>query len=105
MPMESANSGTTMTLGLLENHPVKLGPITIFLQIQVVDDAPFEVLLGRPFFNVISCSEVSSHGGKHEIHVKDPKTGTPYRFATEPRPRKMQRATNKNLQASVNYHQ
>ena len=103
--MESANSGTTMTLGLLENHPVKLGPITIFLQIQVIDNAPFEVLLGRPFFNVISCSEVSSHGGKHEIHVKDPKTGTPYRFATEPQPCKIQRVTNKHSQASVNFCQ
>jgi hypothetical protein len=88
MPMESANASTTMTLGLIENHPVQLGPVTIYLQIQVVENAPFEVLLGRPFFDVVSCSEISSTGGNHEIRIKDPKTGHPYVFATQPRTRK-----------------
>ena len=55
-------------------------------EIQVVEEAPFEVLLGRPFFDITNCSEVSATGGKHVIHIKDPKTGTPYVFATEPRP-------------------
>ncbi|KAF9642427.1 hypothetical protein BDM02DRAFT_3063800, partial [Thelephora ganbajun] len=85
IPMESTNSGTTMTLGLVENYPVHLGPITIYLQIQVVEDAPFEVLLGRPFFNVTCCSEVSSSSGSHKIRIRDPKTGTPYVFTTHPR--------------------
>ena len=48
MAMESANSGTTVTLGLLKEYPVQLGPITVYLQIQVVENAPFEVLLGHP---------------------------------------------------------
>jgi hypothetical protein len=101
MPMESANASTTMTLGLIEDHPVQLGPITIYLQIQVVEEAPFEVLLGRPFFDVISCSEVSSAGGKHEIRVKDPKTGKLYVFATQPRIRKSPRT---NPEEAVNFH-
>jgi hypothetical protein len=105
MPMESANARTTMTLGLVENLPVQLGPITIYLQVQVVDEAPFEVLLGRPFFDVTSCSEISTSGGRHEIQVRDPKDGTPYVFATKPRFRRSQKA---NLEkpratASVNF--
>ena len=84
--MESANASRTMTRGLVENHPVQLGPITVRLQIQVVDGAPFEVLLGRPFFDVTSCSEISRPGGHHEIHIKDPSTGKPYVFPTQPRP-------------------
>ncbi len=105
MPMESANATTTMTLGLIEDHPVQLGPVTVYLQIQVVEQAPFEVLLGRPFFDIISCSEVSSTGGNHEIHVKDPKTGTPYVFSTEPRVRKAQRTASEtpNSKAAVNF--
>jgi hypothetical protein len=105
MPMESANATTTMTLGLIEDHPVQLGPITVYLQIQVVENAPFDVLLGRPFFDVISCSEISTPGGNHEIHVKDPKTGTPYVFATEPRIRKTPRPTSEthNSKATVNF--
>ena len=94
MPMESANSGTTMTMGIIEDHPVQLGPITVRLQIHVVEEAPFEVLLGRPFFDVLSCAEISTTGGAHEIRVKDPKDGIPYVFPTKARPRKAARAVN-----------
>ena len=105
MPMESANATTTMTLGLIEDHPVQLGPVTIYLQIQVVEHAPFEVLLGRPFFDITSCSEVSSPGGNHEIRIKDPKSGTPYVFSTEPRVRKTQRSSSETTtsKAAVNF--
>lgn len=88
MKMESANSGTTLTLGEIENFPVKIGPVTVHLQIQVVPSAPFEVLLGRPFFDVLNCTEYSRAGGVHEIEIKDPETGTPYVFATQPRQHK-----------------
>jgi len=94
IPMESANSETSMTLGFVENHPVQLGPVTFYLQIHVVEDAPFEVLLGRPFFDVLSCSEVSQTGGKHEIRIKDPEKGTPYVFSTKPRSRRTPRSPN-----------
>ena len=60
----------------------------VYLQIQVVDNAPFEVLLGRPFFDVVSCSENSTASGNHEIRIKDPKTRNIYVFATQPRVRK-----------------
>ena len=95
--MESANAGMVKTLGLVENHPVRLGPITVYLQIQVIENAPFEVLLGRPFFDVLSCSEVSQAGGSHEIHVTDPKTGTPYVFPTEPRFRRRHQPKQESL--------
>ena len=101
MSMESANSTRAMTLGLIENQPVKLGPVTIYLQIQVVDNAPFEVLLGRPFFDVTSCSEISRSGGNHEIHIKDPKTGVSYAFPTEPR----QRRPRAKMEPAVNFRE
>jgi hypothetical protein len=96
MSMESANSGTTRTLGFVENHPVKIGHIVIHLQIQVVEDAPFEVLLGRPFFDVTSCAEVSKQGGEHSIYIRDPTTQIPYLFPTQPRKFKTQKV---NFQA------
>ena len=94
IPMESANSETTTTLRIIENHPVQLGPVTFHLQIHVVEDAPFEVLLGRPFFDVLSCAEISTAGGKHEIRIKNPKDGTPYLFSTKPHFRRTSRFTN-----------
>ena len=103
MPMESANASTTMTLGLIENHPIQLGPVTIYLQIQVVENAPFEVLLGRPFFDVANCEEISRSGGNHEIRIRDPKDDTLYVFPTQPRMRKTPRP--RNTGAAVNFRQ
>jgi hypothetical protein len=84
--LEAANSGTAQTLGLVENVPVKLGPVVVYLQAQVVSNAPFEVLLGRPFFDITNCMEISLPGGRHEIRVIDPSDGRPYVFSTKPRP-------------------
>jgi hypothetical protein len=87
IPLQAANATTTMTCGQVRDLPVRLGPITVYLQIQVVENAPFEVLLGRPFFAVTNCSATSTPDGNHEIHVKDPRTGLPYVFSTHTRPR------------------
>jgi hypothetical protein len=88
LTMESANAESNTTLGLVENVPVQIGPVTVLLQIQIVDRAPFEVLLGRPFFDVTNCTEFSTSGGHHEVQIKDPKTNEPFVFATLPLPRK-----------------
>lgn len=109
MAMESANATTNTTVGLIENHPVQLGPITLHLQIQVVEEAPFEVLLGRPFFDITSCAEVSRSGGGHELRVKDPSNGLLYVFATQPRPHRPPRPTpfpeNSTKGSSANFHE
>ena len=60
------NSGTS------EERPVQLGPIAVYLQIQVIENGPFEVLLGRPFFDVVGCSEISRSGGRHQIIFEQP---------------------------------
>ena len=93
MPMQSANSGKTMTIGVMEDFPVQFGPVTVRLHIQVIEDAPFEVLLGRPFFDITSCSEVSQQGGKHSIIIHDPQTQNPYLFPTQPRSRTTSRSS------------
>jgi len=86
MLMTSANSGTNWTIGVVENHPVKVGPLTVLLQIHIVDDALFKVLLRRLFFNILSCVEVSTSSRSHKLHFKDLVTGTPYIFPTNPHP-------------------
>jgi hypothetical protein len=83
--MDSANGTTSMTLGMIENHPVKIGPVTFYLQIHVVRDAPFEVLLGRPFFDVAGANEISRPGGQHVIEIQDPESKKHYLFTTEPK--------------------
>ena len=69
--MYSANSTFPMTMGMVENYPVKIGPTKFLLQIQVVADAHFEVLLGHPFFDVANCSEISQTRDQHIIQICD----------------------------------
>lgn len=88
LTMETASASTSATLGFVDDLPVTLGPVTIRLQVQVVDDAPLEVLLGRPFFDRMNCTETSRLGGEYEICIRDPKTGVRYAFATSLRLRK-----------------
>lgn len=97
MSMESANAETNMTMGLIENLPVKIGSVTLFLQVHVIESAPFEVLLGRPFYDVASCADISKSGGHHKLHINDPKTGEPLVIPTQPRPRKVKQEERVNF--------
>ena len=83
--MQSANSTSERTEGMVEDLPVTVGKVTVYLQVHVVKNAPFEVLFGRPFFDVTNCAEISNFGGEHVIHIRDPQTGNPYTYPTEPR--------------------
>ena len=74
--LTTANNTKSLTLGLVKDCPIHIGKMTWYLQIQVVENAPFEVLLGQPFFNVTCCTEISSSGGKHHIEIHDPETST-----------------------------
>ena len=85
MEMESANSTITRTMGLVENFPVTFGPKTVKLQIQVVDKAPFEVLLGRPFFAAFGCDEYNTPEGSHELGIVNPNTGLKVKIPSSPR--------------------
>ena len=85
MKMEAANSETTFTIGVVEDYPIRLGKVVIKLQLQVVKDAPFQVLLGRPFFDVTSSSEVSERGGHHTLLINNPNVGGRFKVVTHPR--------------------
>jgi hypothetical protein len=47
--MESANKSLERTLGLAKNVPFLFGTIIVYLQVHVLGNAAYEVLLGRPF--------------------------------------------------------
>ncbi|EPS92720.1 hypothetical protein FOMPIDRAFT_1078700, partial [Fomitopsis schrenkii] len=58
--MQSANGGVDRSLGLVKNVPCQIGPITLYLQIHVIQRASYDVLLGRPF-DVITESVVRNY--------------------------------------------
>ena len=73
--MESANKTYENTLGLAKNVPFLFGTITAYLQVHVVENAAYKVLLGRPF-DVVTESEVkNSRDGSQSVTLTDPNTG------------------------------
>jgi hypothetical protein len=47
--MQAANGGIDETLGLARNVPCKLGSITLFMQVHIIRDPAYNILLGCPF--------------------------------------------------------
>jgi hypothetical protein len=74
MVMEAANDTRSTTLGLLQDLKFAFGPVEICLQVQVVEKAPFEVLLGRPFFALTACFTKDFQTGDQHITITDPNT-------------------------------
>ncbi|KAG6327727.1 hypothetical protein ID866_11363 [Astraeus odoratus] len=48
--LEATNKSKEETLGIVENACLKIGGMEFKLQIHVVGDTPFDLLLGHPFF-------------------------------------------------------
>jgi hypothetical protein len=82
--MESANNTRNATLRVVQNVPLFLGPVALILHIQVIEDAPFKVLLGRPFFALSSCLTEDNIEGSTYITIRDPNSGEIAKFPTHP---------------------
>ncbi|KDR71355.1 hypothetical protein GALMADRAFT_36636, partial [Galerina marginata CBS 339.88] len=74
--MESANSQSSLTAGLCENLKMKFGNLELYLQVHVVENAPFEVLVGRPFFIYTECVTCDYADGNQDITLTCPNTHT-----------------------------
>ena len=70
--LEAANKSKEDTLGVIENVRLKLGSMEFRLQIQVVGDAPFDLLLGHPFFALASCVTRDKISGEQSVALTDP---------------------------------
>src|ERR1700754_4006244 len=73
--MTSANASENSLFGCAEHLPLKIGSITCHVQAHVVQEAPFEVLLGMPFIEHVRASLHSREieGELHWIcHISDP---------------------------------
>ncbi|KJA25399.1 hypothetical protein HYPSUDRAFT_111893, partial [Hypholoma sublateritium FD-334 SS-4] len=73
--MESANSLIDMTLGLLHNLKVTIGGYDFYLQVQVVHNMPYEVLLGLHFHVLTQLGTQFYRDRSSHITIDDPNTG------------------------------
>jgi hypothetical protein len=73
--MMSANGSVNSSLGLARNVAFRFGTITVYLQIHILRDPAYEVLLGRPF-DVLTESIVRNYRDERQtITIHDPNTG------------------------------
>lgn len=85
MRMISANGSKDATLGLARNVPCQIGDITLYLQIHVIREASYDVLLGRPF-DVLTGSLVQNFQNENQtITIFCPNTDRRVTVPTHPR--------------------
>lgn len=87
MVMESANKTKDETMGLLQDLKITIGGYDFYLQVQVVRDAPYEMLLGRPFFTLTQATHRHFDNGESRLTLLDPNTHDRITFPTRARER------------------
>ncbi|KAF8132728.1 hypothetical protein K438DRAFT_1641978 [Mycena galopus ATCC 62051] len=83
--MQSANGSVSPLLGLARNVPFRIGDITLYLQVHIVRNPAYDVLLGRPF-DVLTQSIIRNFANEDQtITICDPNTGKLATVPTVPR--------------------
>jgi hypothetical protein len=74
LKMEAANSTITETHGRLRNIRFTFDDIDIYLQVQVMPNAPYDILLSCPFYTLTECITKDFANGDQHLTVTDPNT-------------------------------
>ena len=83
--MQSANGAITPSLGLARNVPFRIGDIILYLQVHILRNPAYDVLLGRPF-DVLTQSIIHNYANEDQtITIRDPNTGKAVTVPTVPR--------------------
>ena len=80
--MQSANGQFERSLGLAKNVPFKFGSIEIYLQVHVINEPAYKVLLGRPFDAVTRSTYRNDEYGGQTLILKCPITSLDIEFET-----------------------
>jgi hypothetical protein len=88
LTMESADSNRSTTASVVEDLKFTVGDIDLLLQAHVVDGAPFDILMGRPFFRFTECHTKDRSDGTQELTITCPNTKKVLSVATRKKPPK-----------------
>jgi hypothetical protein len=72
--MQSANGQLEKSMGLARNVPFRWGELKIYLQVHVIREPAYKVLLGRSF-DVLTHSKTDHEEGKQLLTLTHPNTG------------------------------
>ena len=73
--VEATNSSKSSTLGAIPNVSMTIGDLELAVYVHIVEEAPFEVLLGRPFFVLTKCETKDTEDGGQVLRLTDPWEG------------------------------
>ena len=100
--MQSANGEVDPSLGLARNVPMRIGDITLYVQVHIIRSPAYDILLGRPF-DVLTERVVRSFTNEDQtITIFDPNTGRRATVPTSPRGRPQRVVQRPSFQASLN---
>ena len=103
--MESANRALEQTLGLARNVPLVFGHIVVYLQVHVIRQPAYKILLGRPFDSVTESLVKNEKDGSQTLTLTDPNTGERCAMNTHERgvqPSILEIPLNKDFRFSMN---
>jgi hypothetical protein len=83
--MQSANGGVDPSLGLARNVPFLIGPLTFYLQVHVIRQPAYDILLGRPFDCLTESIVKNFKNEDQTITIHDPNTRRIATIPTVPR--------------------
>jgi hypothetical protein len=73
--MQFANGEVDKSLGLTRNVPMRIGEITLYVQIHVIHSLAYDILLGRPF-DILTESIIRNFANEDQtITLRDPNSG------------------------------
>jgi hypothetical protein len=84
--MQSANGQLEKSMGLAQNVPFRWGDLKIYLQVHVIRNPAYKILLGRPF-DVLTKSRTEHADGSQLLTLTDPNTGRAWTVPTYDRAR------------------
>lgn len=102
LTMQSANGELDRSLGLARNVPLRIGDITLYVQIHVIRSPAYDILLGRPF-DILTQSVIRNYSNEDQmITIHDPNTRREVTVPTMPRGRSPRNNNSENFTVSRN---
>jgi hypothetical protein len=98
--MQSANGQLEKSMGLARNVPFRWGELKVYLQVHVIRDPAYKVLLGRPF-DVLTKSKTNHEWGSQLLTLTDPNTGRSWTVPTYDRVKEEPNPENKTQAPEV----
>ena len=73
--MQSVNGSLSRTCGLARNVPFTLGGVTVLLQVHIMEEMPYTVLMGRPFDSITESRIINDREGNQTVCIICSNTG------------------------------